>query len=276
MSDKPERKLNAFNEAKLRIFGEPVNGSKRAPWIGVSIFGNNPRLEVQTNVDGDKNYGFINGNMDSTSFYMMLAALRKCIGMDSKCQYRVPNQTGPFNEMRLASTIYVGKDDEGCVYISVIDVDKERPKIKFVMMPSSYHTLTDESGAALSKAEISTLFAEGWVDLISKLIPPVLAADYTPPPPREDRPQGGNKQWNNNGGGGNKNWNNGGGKKQWNNNGGGNKKWNGGGNKGNWNNNGGNKGNWNNNNNNNGNSGGGNNNSGGGQDGGWGDDDFPM
>lgn len=197
MTEVVERRLTALNEAKLRIYGEPVKGSKRSPWIGVSVFRNNPRLEVQTNVENDKNFGFINGNMDSGSFFMLLEVLKWVIAHDGKVQRRVPNKTGPINEIVDASAIFVGKDDEGCVYISVIDVDNERPKIKFIFTPSNYHTLTDETGGALTRAEISQFYAAGWAELMGKLIPAVLGNHYDPPPPREDK-----SKWQGNKGGG--------------------------------------------------------------------------
>lgn len=214
MAEVVERKLTALNESKLRIFGEPVNGARRSPWIGVSVFRNNPRLEVQTNVEGDKNYGFINGNLDAASFFMMAKVLDWVIAHDGPTQRRVTNGTGPLNEIVPASTIYLGKDDEGCIYISVIDADKDRPKIKFIFTPSNYHTLTDGQGGALSKAEISQFHAAGWMELICRLLPVVLGNDYIPPPPRDDKPAyQGKKQWNNNDGGQKKQWNSGGGNK---------------------------------------------------------------
>lgn len=199
------RKPNALSEYKLRLVGDPVNGAKRAPTLGFSVNKNQPQIDVRTNVEGDKDYGRISAKLDSPTFFAILALVEQMADPSTPpgTKQMVKNKATRFlngrrSDPMLDTTVIVGRDNEGVVFIGVTSWEKERPIIKFPFRPSIMHELVDASGTPVPLSKVSELYARGWCQNMYNLVPHVLYAEYVEPPPRDGaggggggRPQGG-------------------------------------------------------------------------------------
>jgi hypothetical protein len=204
---RPPRKKNVLDETKLRLSADPVSGSKRRPSLAFSVVKNNPRIDVYTNVEGDKNNGNIRAAMDAPVFFALMRLIEKSINAEPNTRFVIQNKNykwfgqgkksdAPIN---LSDTL-AGKDAEGRIFISVIDKeDNSRPKIKFVFSSGYWHDLFHGNGTPFTEAEDSVLCAEAFVEMLKGLVPVVMAAEYEPPAPRDQQGGHGNKGY----GGGN-------------------------------------------------------------------------
>lgn len=175
-------KQNALAEWKLKLVGERVNGGKKNPTLGIQVYKNNPRITVRTNVEGDKDYGKINAPMDSPTFFALMALIRQVADGPSGKRYSIDNKNFTFAMGKrserpvVISTTFVGKNEEGVVYIAV--VADGRPKIQFPFLSSSYHVMRTADGSELSKAEASVCYAKGYATMMENLVPHILANEF--------------------------------------------------------------------------------------------------
>ena len=190
------RPKNALDEYKLRLSAPPAQGATKPASMAFSVVSNNPRIDVYTNVPNDKNNGNIRAAMDSPTFYSLLELLEKAINGPADNRYSIKNMNHTFFEgkrsehPKLISTTTVGKDKEGRVFISLIA--KDRPLIKFVFLPSMYHSLVKMDGSDFSEAEMSEVYARAYLNLLRNLVADVLTETYTEPKPRDEN-GGGNR-----------------------------------------------------------------------------------
>lgn len=201
----PPRKKNALDEYKLRLSAAPVQGGTRPPSLAFSVVGNQPRIDVYTNVPNDKQNGNIRAAMDMFTFWAMIEALKVVIEGAPGEKLTIPNKNHVWfdgkrsDEPKLISNTIVGKDKEGVVFISVIA--KDRPYIKFSLLPTLYHSLVKSDGSEMSPAEISVFYAKGFVNHLPQLVASVADTNYEEPKPKEDK--GGGNRGGGGGGGGN-------------------------------------------------------------------------
>jgi len=221
---KSNRVPNALDEIKLRLSGEPINGSKRRPSLKVATSKNNIHMTVFTNVEGDQDGGKIAAQMDSVAFFMFLNTLDNILKSPQPIKRSIPNLNYKFYQGKrsdtpqLISTIILEKESDGSTYISI--VNNRASPAKFYFMPSDFHNLLNENGQPVTRAEMTKVYGAAWRELIAALAGNVLAANYVAPEPRDNNGGGnwGNKGGGNYGGG----YNNGGGNRNYGNKQGGN------------------------------------------------------
>lgn len=230
MSDeKPTYSKNALDEMKLRLNGDIVKGARRPASLSMLMFGNQLRVSCYTNLENDVNRGRIEAKMDSITAYAFMQMIRDAInyqpGEKTSLECRTV-QNGDFRNPVLETTLVVGRDQEGVIYIGVISADSQRARLKFPLAPTNFHSLCGPDNKPLGQAKVSELYSRAYVTLMENLCANVLDTHFREPPPR---PQGG--QRGGNGGGFNRGGNGGG----YNRNGGGGYNRNGGGNGGGYN-----------------------------------------
>jgi len=182
------RKQNVLNEFKLRFTCPPLENAvvrydrKQEPTMSISIVDNQPRLTVYTNVEGDRDNGRIEGNMDTYTFYAFLEAL-KMVADDEEFKGAITidnlgyffGASGKSDKPGVKSQTVIGRDSDGCVFVSLIS--GKRPKAKFVLNPSEWHSWS-RNGEKLSRSEMSSIYAKGQVNVISKLVARVLGDEF--------------------------------------------------------------------------------------------------
>lgn len=213
----PPRAKNAMDEFKLRLSCPPVQGAQKPGSFAISLVANNPRIDVYTNVPNDKNNGNIRAAMDMPVFYMLLEAMQDALTLEDSQVLKIQNLNHTFFEgkrseqPKLISTTCVGRDKEGCLFIAV--VAKDRPYLKFNLLPSNYHAMIGVDGNPMDKRQASNYFLRGYSAMLRAMMAAVAAKEYQEPVKKDQqgggqRPQGGGNSY---GGGGQRPQGNGGG-----------------------------------------------------------------
>lgn len=202
----PVRIKNALDNKKLNLSTPTPGVDKKWASLIWGIYANNPRITVYTNDPNDtgesNGYGKISANLDLPVFYSLTMLLSKIIDGPNDQKECIQNKGYTFfnrkrsDEPAVISSLWLGKDKEGVVWISV--TAKNRPIIKFNFAPSSFHHFVHGDGTPYTAPEISQLFAKGYVRLLEELMSNMAAANYIEPPPRDPPPGTQNGGYNNN------------------------------------------------------------------------------
>lgn len=259
-----KKRRRAVILARFALYADCPTAQGKTSTLGWSVFEGNPRIEVRTNDpnDQDNNYGKITAAMAPMESGGLAVLIDQAIdapngwkrGIKNSNSYK-PGSGERFETPQHVSDIVLGKDEEGVIWISV--VEQGRPVIRFYFGPSKFHQFVNADGTPLSKAEVSILVARAYAKMLPVVLGNLIAIDAVNKSenPEEQKPydkeaqqrgqgfqrgggfnRGGGGGWQGNrGGGGGGNWNRGGGGGGWQGNRGG------GGGGGNWNRGGGNQ-----------------------------------
>ena len=198
-------KQTALNEFKLRLYADPVSGSKKKPSLAVSVVKNQPRITVRTNVETDPENGRVMAKMDAPTFFGFLEVLRLAIDAEPGYRRSIENKNpfiggkANFENPMTESTTHIGKDPEGRVFIGV--VNKKVTPVRFYFKPTNFHYLVDQDGNAIPEAELTVIYAKAWLNLMYQLVPNVLDTHFEEPDTSNWNNNGGGQQRNNYGGG---------------------------------------------------------------------------
>lgn len=236
-----------LNDYQIRLYAETTQKTVegRQPSMVWGSIANNPRGTVFTNVEADQhiNKGMIAAKIDPPTFYMFCELMGQAVTAPPGWRRGIKNyghqksQGGGRGEKVHETTLCVGKNEEGVIYIAVLDQDKSRPNLQFILDSHRRFAVLDGNEQPLARSRVTSLMAASYKKVFGRAVAKHLNAHYTPPDPStwQNNQQGGNRQggWNNNRGNGggngggqrNGNWNN-------NNQGGGQQR-----SQGNWNNN---------------------------------------
>lgn len=205
--NRPQRKLTLLDDFRMRLVGNRIDdSSERPPGWSVKVIKNRPVIEVKTNVASDqaKQYGTIKAELDPLTFEEFCNTLERIAagGQDKaviQCHDYPYTAQGRSKELKLQSSIIVGKEQDGTVYVGLVSWDNSRPVIKFPVRPSQYNRYLKSDGSRVDEAEMSQRTAASYARMIRQLVYQVLVNEYVP----AERPQG--QQNNNQQGGGQRN-----------------------------------------------------------------------
>lgn len=225
------RAKNPLDLKHLKLVCKNEDGKQAA--LTCNLFANNPRFTVYTNVeaDKDKDYGKISANFNILSYRSAMILLEEAINFEpgnGKEEFKEKidlfgtawYQGKPSQQPVLQAHFWVGKDKAGCVWIAVQAPDeKNRPRLKFVIVPDDWTSFTHGTGESYSKGEASVVWAKSYYRTMEDLVPHMQVSHYQEPPPPKDNGgnrggQGGGGYQGNNGGGGNRPQGSGGGSRQ--------------------------------------------------------------
>lgn len=197
----PPRPKNALDEFKLRLSCPPVQGAQKPGSWAISLVSNNPRIDVYTNVPNDKYNGNIRGAMDMPTFYTLIELMREAVKLEDNQVLKLQNLNHTFFEgkrsdhPKLVSTTLVGRDKDGVLFLAC--VAKDRPYLKFSMLPSNYHVMIGTNGEPMEKREASNFYLKGYANMLENMMGAVAVKEYQEPV-KKDGQGGGQRQ----GGGG--------------------------------------------------------------------------
>lgn len=198
----PPRKKNALDHDKLKLKAPTPDVPGKYANLLWGFHANNPRITVFTG-DPDDNtpangYGKIVASLDTPTFFVFIELLKKTVNSETECKEKIINKNYIFPGGKRSETpvvisdLWVGKDKEGCVFISVT-ADK-RPKIKFIIGPTEFHSWVHGDGTPATKGEVSTLYATGYVNILSAVYANLIVSEYVE---KEVKPNNGNNGGNN-------------------------------------------------------------------------------
>ena len=213
-----ERVFNALDNKKINL-STPCPGApdKRSALIW-GIISNNPRITVYTNDPSDtgesKGYGKIDAKLDMPIFFAFMQMLTNVIEHDGEIKQKIENKNFTFfggkrsDKPVVVSELWVGKDKDGILWMSVTAVN--RPRIKFNFVPNDFHNFFHGDGTPFTPAETSKIYAKGYVVILEKMMTHIAVNTYVKPEVKQQQ-SGNNWGGNNNSSGGNYNRSNGGG-----------------------------------------------------------------
>lgn len=172
---------NPLNDYRLALRTDKIEkmGGDREPVLRLNIIKNNPRIDVYTGIPNDVDRGRISAPMDPVTFMTLMGLIESIARGENDVVKKITNYTGRPEEKRVISTTYVGKDKNGCVFISV--TAKDRPKVKFKFLPSAYHVFMDKDGTIMDEGKVTEATALGWVKLVSSYTPHLIINQYEEP-----------------------------------------------------------------------------------------------
>ena len=175
----PDSKKNILSHSKMTLTAPKLPNGSYPPKFKVQTYNNNVQFAIFTGLD---NSGVINAGMDPITFYTALAMIERMIkeptpAKDEVITYKVENDQGRGKDKALKSTTVIGKDSEGVLFISVLSTDSSMPKVKFNFNTDFYHRI---SIPGVSKATVSELAAQAWVDALRVIMGVHLTTTYEP------------------------------------------------------------------------------------------------
>ena len=225
---RPPRPKTPLDIKQLKLVTD--NGEGKKATLSVGLFANMPRMTVYTNIaaDADRDYGKMSANLSPISWRAIMLLLERAIAFkitpeEPEWKNKVDcfgtgwtRDRKPMPNPILLSHVWVGKDKNGIVWIAVqAPEEKNRPRLKFSILPDEWHAFQHKTGEGFSKSEASCLWAEAYKNCMEDLIAHMQVTSYTEPPPPKDGGYQGNNGGNRGGQGGNgggyQNNNNGGG-----------------------------------------------------------------
>lgn len=205
----PQRVKTALDDSKLKLFGDAFEGTAgQKPSLSIYYKDNNPRIDVYTNVVNDKDKGLIRAAihvrklMEMYVIGMMLASdhTEKCYVIDIEDNPWIQAEKRRSKDPVVVARILMGRDKEGEMFISLLSNDNSRPKIRFPFRDSPYGKISIRGGT-ISKAELSTIVGQGYIQGVKDLYVAIAAADYVHPEPKPQGGAGGGGYGGGNGGG---------------------------------------------------------------------------
>lgn len=192
----PVKVKHALNNSKLSL-SAPCPGVKgKYAQLTWDLYMNNPRIVVRTNDPSEanpgKNYGRIQAAMSIPGLFVVIDMIKQAIAATEEWKMKAENSTTPYvdgkrsMEVKPDTDVWVGKDRDGCIYISVISKKEERPIIKFVFGPPDqrYEKYFHSNGNPLSKAETSVIYANAYVGMLQHLFGNVIVNSYVDTAPK--------------------------------------------------------------------------------------------
>lgn len=220
-----------LDEFKLRLTTKPLAQGAKPPALVVNVYRNNPQLTVFTGHDNGSGKTMLSAGFDVITFSSLMEIVRWFAQVDTPpgkvkvdTLKPIPKEmrTDPKVRIKCSAETWIGKDDDGKIWISVVDPDNQNaPKIKFYFEANYYHKYHIKADPAI----ISAIIAKSWANVFENLVAQVLHANGQDPQNTGSGSggnsgggyQGGNKSYGGNKGG----YQNGGNKSYGNNNGGG-------------------------------------------------------
>lgn len=135
----------------------------------------NPRITVWTRVAGEEKKPPITAAMNILSMHTLLDNIEKACSAEPGTRQGTltceGNKYDPATKEKLPgihvlSRVLVGKDKDGCVWISVLSEDETRPRIQFKYGLGDYHHFEHKDGTRYTEAEMSVVAAKASVRVL--------------------------------------------------------------------------------------------------------------
>lgn len=180
------REKTLLDDPNLKLYAPPI-GNGRSPSLQFYYANNNPRIDLWTNVESDKDRGLIRCSMHSLKdLYTFFKRLEGVINDPTPdVVYTMDNWESKWNdgikkfdEARVETKLVCGRDKEGRVFVSLLSANDSRPKVIFYFGLGKYHKIT-RRGGAISESDISSWCAEGWLEAIRAAYAGTVPTAYT-------------------------------------------------------------------------------------------------
>lgn len=192
MSDKPQKVKIGLDSPKLRISAPCPTAKGKYSTLSFGLWMNNPRLIVSTNdpaLIASTRHGKIQAALDMPTMFCFIEMLKDAVkskeAIKSKIEtYGMSSNKDDKSPVHLTD-VWVGRDDSGSVFVSVISKQEGWPVIKFIFGPSDgrFQKFVHSNGTEYSKAEASNRYANSYISLLTNCFSHLVISHYVEPPP---------------------------------------------------------------------------------------------
>lgn len=178
--NQPTRDRHAIGDYRAHLLAEVQPGAEKQPRLSIHYHKNKLTLEVRTNVPSDMNgreRGIIRGEMDPHIFFSFLKAFHSLIKSPptekpmrlnlKRPDFQKNNGGEPVTECQ----VVFGRNNEGVVFMSLLSMNKERPRIMFPFHPGKWAEFIGTDGSPLSAAQASEFIALGYLEEWEEIVP---------------------------------------------------------------------------------------------------------
>ena len=198
MSDKPEKVEHPLNSPKCRLSAPNPSVPGKYATLSFDIYGGNPRLVLSPNdpsrMSPEKGFGKVQAALDLPTFYVFLELLKTAISGPAGNKTKLENfGTVKGGEVAHLTDIWVGRDAQGVVFVSVIGKREGLPFVEFKFGPADerFHFLKKSDGSVFSKAEVSAVYANGYIAMLTQTMAGIAVKSYVKPAPYVPQGKGG-------------------------------------------------------------------------------------
>lgn len=173
------RKKGALDNRKLNLVAPCPTDAKKKSNLVWGLYEGNPRLTVYV---GDAEGSKISAALDIVVFYAFLELLKTALTAEPDWKAKIENKNftwfgGKRSEQpEIVSELWVGKDKEGQIWISVTDT--KAPKVRFFIVNPEFHTLIHGTGTPFTKGEVSNLFTRGYISIFENVVAEMFVASW--------------------------------------------------------------------------------------------------
>lgn len=168
-----------YDVARLVIWGEQGENSRR-PRMVFGFRDGNPRVIVYTGETGPA--AVLTFGAEHLTFGTFLETVNAVISAEPGTKFQIDGlspiweDNKPTDQLKLLSSLFVGKSREGVIYFSVLMEGK--PKLVFSLKPSVYHKFYDGTKNLLTDADVSVRMATSLVKFLYGVVTNLLV-NYT-------------------------------------------------------------------------------------------------
>lgn len=192
MSDNQQKPAKTiFASTKLRLTAPCPTAKGKWSNLSFDIWNSNPRIVVTTNdpalANPENQYGRITAALDAITMMAFIEILKTVAKSEGPTKTKIENygtkRGGDPKIPEHLTDLWVGKDDNGIVFISVLNKAEGWPTIKFTFGPSDgrYHKIFKGDGSEYTKSDVSSVYALAYSELVSGLYTKMFAHDYVHP-----------------------------------------------------------------------------------------------
>lgn len=179
------RQTTILDERKLNLTAAPLQKGGKPPSFKIGVYRNNPQFTVFPNCENGSGIARISAGMNLDTFMDVMNLIiwladentpPETFSIANNQPIKKEERTDPNVRQKTVSETMVGKDDDGKVWISVIDrVNSGAPKAKFYFKPDYYHSVRSKGDTA-NDGFISRLEAKSFAERSKVLMLAVLNA----------------------------------------------------------------------------------------------------
>lgn len=220
MADGNKPPKHGLNNPKIRLSAPCPTAKGKYSNLGFDMWQNNPRIVVSTNdpsmMNKDRQFGKITAAMESPTFFLFLEMIKDAFTSKEEMKQNLQlfgnpkGGGGPGVEPVHLTDVWIGRDAEGCIFVSVVKKEEGWPIIKFIFgyPDRRFVRAKEQGGQEFDKARISQGYARAYYELLKATMGSLIIDSYVEPPPYIPGNKGG---YGGGGGGGGYQRNNGGG-----------------------------------------------------------------
>jgi hypothetical protein len=184
-NQRQERPKFALNDFRFRVTGERLQNASRPCAIGFDIDRDGIQFTAHTQVEGDDDYGRIRASVSLQEAFAVTVLLEKALRMQPGKSMPVAlagnvwNRNANKREVKHQATLFIGRDDQGVIFIRMKSWKDTRPTVTCQLLPSNFFKLIDEeSGQPAPADKVSEIMALSWAKALTQMLPIAFNSEY--------------------------------------------------------------------------------------------------